>query len=166
MLTDFFIGNNENNFIRQVHIISDTCIYKSNMILFISPKSMFYIIFFILCISCGPRSYLCACTLLCNLPPMKKIWGDSGKCRTMRVITATLRNGQIAVASGGLNWAGKKGGESFLWFSWWFPHRPAWTRIMLLAWYQTQYQMSVYEDRYTTLLLRPETGTVYSKKKE
>lgn len=101
------------------------------MILFISRKSMFYIIFFILCIWCGPRSYLCVCTLLCNLPLMKKIWGHSGKCRTMRVITATLRNGQMAVASGGL-----KGGESFLRFSCWFPHRAAWTRIMLLAWYQ------------------------------
>lgn len=134
--------------------------YKYNMILFIPWKSMFYIIFFHLVNFM--RIILCACTLLCNFLSMKKIWGHSGKCRTMRVITATLRNGRVAVASGELNWTGKKGGRSFLWFSCWFPHRPAWTRIMFSARYQTQYQMSVYEDRYTMLLLHPETGIVYS----
>lgn len=39
---------------------------------------------------------------------MKKICVHSGKFRTLRVITATLRNGRVAVASGGLNWAGRE----------------------------------------------------------
>lgn len=141
-----------------------TYVYK-RVTVYLAEIDVLHHILFISYISCGSRLYLCACTSLCNLPSMKKICVHNGKFRTLRVITATLRNGRVAVASGGLNWAGKKGGRNFLWFSCWFPRRPAWTRIMLSARYRTQYQMPAYKDRYTMLLLRPETGIVYSKKK-
>jgi hypothetical protein len=36
-----------------------------------------------------------------NLLPMKETWIHGGKCGTMRVITAALRNGGAAAASGG-----------------------------------------------------------------
>ena len=95
---------------------------------------------------------------------MKKTWIHGSKCGTMRVITATLRNGRVVVASGGPDRARKRE-RSLLWFSCWFPRRPAWTRIMLSAWHRTRYQMPAHEDRYTPLLLRPETSIVYLRKR-
>lgn len=95
---------------------------------------------------------------------MKKTWTHGSKCGTMRVITATLRNGRVVVASGGPDRARKRE-RSLLWFSCWFPRRPAWTRIMLSARHRTRYQMPAHEDRYTPLLLRPETSIVYLRRR-
>jgi len=91
---------------------------------------------------------------------MKETWIHGGKCGTMRVITAALRNGGAAVASGGPGRAGSSFLSVFLLIS-------SLSRVNKNnALGPLPDQMPAHEDRYAPLLLRPEYGYRLSAKKE